>query len=75
KIEGLKNLTKLIYLYLDNNQITKIEGLEGLSKLSLLDLDGNPLTEEDKNIYKGSVDTWAQATIKNLNEREAQKNA
>jgi Leucine-rich repeat (LRR) protein len=70
RIEGLDNLSKLIYLHLDGNKITKIEGIEELSKLSLLDLDSNPLSEEDKKlIYLTSVDTWAQATINNLKER------
>lgn len=39
KIEGLDNLSNLIYLDLSNNQITKIEGLDNCINLELLKIN------------------------------------
>lgn len=50
EIKGLKNLTKLQVLNLNNNLISEIKGLETLTNLKKLDLGNNPIYENLKNI-------------------------
>ena len=45
EIEGLKNLTDLENLSLQNNRLTEIKGLETLSNLKILNLHGNQIEE------------------------------